>query len=83
MGSEFLGRDAGLSFHPFFTTKNDGLGMGLAIARSILESHAGTIAVKNADGGGARFEIVLPANGPFDVMRAKLSDKTDQGPRRT
>jgi len=52
-------------FNPFFTTKNDGLGMGLAIARSILESHGGTIAVKNADGGGARFEIVLPANGPF------------------
>jgi PAS domain S-box-containing protein len=51
-------------FNPFFTTKNEGLGMGLAIARSILESHGGTIAVRNADGGGARFEVVLPANGP-------------------
>jgi PAS domain S-box-containing protein len=51
-------------FDPFFTTKNEGLGMGLAIARSILESHGGAIAVKNADGGGARFEVVLPANGP-------------------
>jgi PAS domain S-box-containing protein len=51
-------------FDPFFTTKNEGLGMGLAIARSILESHGGTIAGKNADDGGARFEFVLPVNGP-------------------
>ena len=51
-------------FDPFFTTKNEGLGMGLAIARSILESHGGTIAGKNADGGGARFEFLLPVNGP-------------------
>jgi len=51
-------------FDPFFTTKNEGLGMGLAIARSILESHGGTIAGKNADGGGAQFEFVLPVNAP-------------------
>ena len=38
--------------------------MGLAIARSILESHGGTIAGKNADGGGAQFEFVLPVNAP-------------------
>jgi C4-dicarboxylate-specific signal transduction histidine kinase len=51
-------------FDPFFTTKNEGLGMGLAIARSILESHGGTIAGKNADGGGAQFEFVLPVTAP-------------------
>jgi two-component system sensor kinase FixL len=51
-------------FDPFFTTKNEGLGMGLAIARSILESHGGSIAGENAEGGGARFKFVLPVNAP-------------------
>jgi C4-dicarboxylate-specific signal transduction histidine kinase len=49
-------------FDPFFSTKSEGLGMGLAIVRSIIESHGGTIAVENADGGGAQFELVLPLN---------------------
>ena len=34
--------------------------MGLAIVRSIVESHAGSIAAENADGGGARFQFTLP-----------------------
>ncbi len=50
-------------FDPFFSTKNEGLGMGLAIVRSIVESHGGKITAKNADGGGTRFEFVLPVNG--------------------
>ena len=50
-------------FDPFFSTKTEGLGMGLAIVRSIVESHGGTITAEKADGGGTRFEFVLPVNG--------------------
>src|SRR6516165_877996 len=50
-------------FDPFFSTKTEGLGMGLAIVRSIVESHGGTIRAENADGGGTRFEFVVPVKG--------------------
>ena len=47
-------------FEPFFSTKKDGLGMGLAIARSIVESFGGVLEARNAPGGGGLFHITLP-----------------------
>ena len=46
-------------FEPFFTSKAEGMGMGLSIARTIIEAHKGVISAKNRDHGGASFRIKL------------------------
>jgi two-component system, LuxR family, sensor kinase FixL len=47
-------------FEPFVTTKADGLGVGLAISRSIVESHGGRIWVVDLEPHGAAFHFTIP-----------------------
>jgi signal transduction histidine kinase len=47
-------------FKPFLTSKAEGMGMGLSIARTIIEAHNGLIWAENRDHGGATFRIKLP-----------------------
>jgi PAS domain S-box-containing protein len=53
-------------FKPFFTTKANGMGMGLVICRSIIEEHEGRIWVSRGVNGGSVFQFELPTKSPSD-----------------
>lgn len=59
-GPGIVGGNLKMVFDPFFTTKPQGMGMGLAIARTIIEAHHGQIFAENQVSGGAVFIIRLP-----------------------
>jgi signal transduction histidine kinase len=49
-------------FEPLFTTKSNGLGMGLTISKSIITAHGGTLVARNNPDKGATFSFALPAH---------------------
>jgi C4-dicarboxylate-specific signal transduction histidine kinase len=58
-GPGITAEDAGRIFEPFYSTKSDGLGMGLTICRSIIMDHGGRIWAENNPEGGATFSFSL------------------------
>jgi len=59
-GPGFPDGAAGRLFEPFFSTKEKGMGIGLYLARRIIEAHGGTIEARRPEGAGAEFLIDLP-----------------------
>jgi len=54
----------GKVFQPFFTTKENGTGLGLSMTRKILDLHEGRITVESGPGAGATFTVFLPKSRP-------------------
>jgi two-component system, LuxR family, sensor kinase FixL len=57
-------------FEPFYTTKADGVGIGLALSRSIADAHGGRLWATRADGGGATLHLTLPTAAPLEEADA-------------
>jgi len=61
-------------FDPYFTTKEEGSGLGLATAYSIIKKHDGHISVDSGSGTGTTFHIYLPASGKEIQLKEESTD---------
>jgi len=59
-GSGIASEDESHLFDPYFTTRDEGTGMGLYVSRALVRSHGGTLTLENAPGGGALATLTVP-----------------------
>jgi two-component system sensor kinase FixL len=69
-GAGFAGDALANLFQPFFTTKETGMGVGLSISRTIIETHGGRMWAETNKSGGATFRFTLPAPPAKDLIDA-------------
>jgi two-component system, LuxR family, sensor kinase FixL len=67
-GAGFAGDALANLFQPFFTTKETGMGVGLSISRTIIETHGGRMWAETNKSGGATFRFTLPAAPAKDLI---------------
>jgi FixJ family two-component response regulator/signal transduction histidine kinase len=79
-GPGIAGEDLQAVFEPFWTTRKEGLGLGLAICRSIVEAHGGTIGVERNPERGVTFRFELPAAAAAAEEAPQPDRPTDRTP---
>ena len=62
-GSGFTGQSLDQLFQSFYTTKQDGMGIGLSVSRSIIENHQGRLSATPNEGPGVTFSFSIPFAG--------------------
>ena len=62
-------------FNPFYTTKNNGTGLGMGIAKKVMDAHSGRIEVQSRPGAGTEFRLTLPL---ADAMRADAASGSER-----